>query len=77
MKDTLKVKHNIDVKVIGLRDPTFLYFCHEILVEVIRGSRILLGHIENGGMARSMVISCEITITIPGIVRHQTSIVWL
>ena len=30
VKDTLKEKHNIDVKVTG-----FLYFCHEILVEVL------------------------------------------
>ena len=35
VKDNLKEKYNIKVKVTRLRDPKFLYFCHEILVEVL------------------------------------------
>ena len=35
VKDTLKEKHTINVKVTRLRDLKLLYFCHEILVEVL------------------------------------------
>ena len=34
--------HNIDVKVTRLRDPKFLHFCHEILVEVLGAQEFCL-----------------------------------
>ena len=42
VKDTLKEKHNIEVKVTRLRDPKFLYFCHEMLVEVLGAQEFCL-----------------------------------
>ena len=76
VKDTLKEKHNIDVKVTKLKDPKVLYFCHEILVEVL-GAREFCLAIFKMVEWPEILISCEITITIPGIIRHQTSIVRL